>query len=64
MLAPLKKGGIVFANSKHVTAENIETKWHPKTLRTIAEKEARLFVIDAQRISQEVGLNKRINTIM
>jgi len=41
-----------------------ETMIPPKVMRQLIEKEAKLFVIDANKVARETGMGSRINTIM
>ena len=41
-----------------------ETMIPPRVMRQLIEKEARLFVIDANKVARETGMGARINTIM
>jgi pyruvate-ferredoxin/flavodoxin oxidoreductase len=41
-----------------------ETMIPPRVMRQLIEKEAKLFVIDANKVARETGMGSRINTIM
>ena len=59
----LKQNGVFLLNSPYSIEElkNIL----PKTFfSTIKEKNARLFIVDGNKVSQDVGLGKRINVVM
>eukprot|EP00429_Kryptoperidinium_foliaceum_P041863 CAMPEP_0176108344 /NCGR_PEP_ID=MMETSP0120_2-20121206/54388_1 /TAXON_ID=160619 /ORGANISM="Kryptoperidinium foliaceum, Strain CCMP 1326" /LENGTH=358 /DNA_ID=CAMNT_0017442509 /DNA_START=6 /DNA_END=1079 /DNA_ORIENTATION=+ len=59
----LKKGGVFVINCTWQESE-LETKLPAKMRRELAQKGARLFVVDATKIGVKAGLGKRINMIM
>ncbi|VDB00717.1 Pyruvate-flavodoxin oxidoreductase [Olavius algarvensis spirochete endosymbiont] len=63
MLGPLKEGGTFLLNSK-VPVDKVFASLTVKEQKIIIERKIRLFVIDALKIAREVGLGKRINTVM
>ncbi|RRD93643.1 pyruvate:ferredoxin (flavodoxin) oxidoreductase [Clostridiales bacterium COT073_COT-073] len=63
LLAGLKKGGAFLLNTKWNVKE-LDTHLPAKLKREIAEKEIRLFTIDARDHAESIGLGNRINTIM
>src|SRR5207247_5789144 len=59
----LQAGGLLLLNSSH----GPDTVWETlpeETQRSLQEKGARLFVIDAGRVARECGMGGRINTVM
>lgn len=63
MAEDLKDGGVFLLNCPW-TEEELETRL-PSGLRcTLAEKHARLYLLDGRRIAEEVGLGQRISTAM
>lgn len=63
LLQGLKKGGAFLLNTKW-SAKELDTHLPAKLRREIAEKEIRLFTIDARDHAESIGLGSRINTIM
>ncbi|MDO4764740.1 MAG: pyruvate:ferredoxin (flavodoxin) oxidoreductase [Eubacteriales bacterium] len=63
LLQGLKKGGAFLLNTKWSVKE-LDTHLPAKLRREIAEKEIRLFTIDARDHAESIGLGSRINTIM
>jgi pyruvate-ferredoxin/flavodoxin oxidoreductase len=60
VLKNLAHGGTFLLNAPITSSDEL-----PLHIRTaLAEKEARLFVIDASRVARESGMGNRINTIM
>lgn len=58
-----RQGGTLLINSAHP----VESLWDhlpPQVQQTIAEKNLRLFSIDADAIASEAGLGRRVNTIL
>ena len=51
-------------NSQWDTLELMNENLPGKLKRIIAQKNVKLYTIDANKISQDLGLNKRINMIM
>ena len=64
MLSDLKVGGTVLLNCPHVEENELAAYLPAPFKRRLAEKQARLFVIDATKIANEVGLQGRTSTIM
>jgi pyruvate-ferredoxin/flavodoxin oxidoreductase len=64
MLKPLKKGGKFLLNTTLTSVEEFEKQYPPKFLRQIAKKNAKVFILDAQKVAREVGMPKRTNTVM
>jgi pyruvate-ferredoxin/flavodoxin oxidoreductase len=58
MVKDLAEGGAFVVNAPS------SVKFPPQFLAQLAEKNARLFVIDATKVAREAGLGNRINTIM
>ncbi|MFB0958184.1 pyruvate:ferredoxin (flavodoxin) oxidoreductase [Proteiniclasticum sp. QWL-01] len=63
LLKGIKDGGTFLLNSPWA-AEEVESKLPNKLKRTLAEKNAKFYIIDAQAIAEEIGLGTRINMIM
>ncbi len=63
MLKYLKKGGIFLLNTS-TPRESIQAMLPPAFKRRLAEKEARLFVIDANSKARDLGLGRHTNTIL
>ena len=63
MLKGLRKGGTFLLNTAHTGAE-LEAFLPNKVKRQLAEKEAKFYVVDANKVAYEIGLDRRINTIM
>ncbi len=64
MLSDLKEGGTVLLNDPHTTETELNAYLPAPFKRAIAQKQARLFVIDATKIANDVGLQGRTSTIM
>ena len=64
MLSDLKVGGTVLLNYPHVDEKELNAYLPAPFKRELAQKQARLFVIDATKIANEVGLRGRTSTIM
>ena len=62
-LEGLKENGIVIMNSIFNNQE-IDKVLPDSYKKTLIEKNATLYIINAQKIAKEVGLNNKINTIM
>ncbi len=62
-LEGLKKGGTVLLNTIF-TADEINKILPNAYKQTLQEKKAKLYVINAQKIAEEVGLGNKINIIM
>ena len=63
MVKQLKKNG-TFLLATTYKPEELEDKLPNKFKKGLAMKNARLFVIDAQAIAQEIGMGRRTNTIL
>lgn len=57
------EGGVVVLNTPHKPTKIWERLSH-QTRRSLGEKKARLFVIDANKVARECGMAGRVNTIM
>ena len=64
MLEPLKDGGIFVLNSPWTSVEELEQRLPAKVKKDIASKNVKFYNIDATSISRQVGLGKRVNSIM
>ena len=64
MLSQLKTGGTVLLNCPCSTESELNAYLPPAFKHKIAEKQARLFFIDATKIANESGLQGRTSTIM
>jgi len=64
MLEPLKEGGIFVLNSPWTTIEEMDKRLPAKVKQDIASKKLKFYNIDATSISRQVGLGKRVNSIM
>ncbi len=63
MVKPLVKGGVFLINSPFGPDEVWNTL--PRSVqKTIIDKEIRLFAIDAQKVAENSGMGRRINTVM
>jgi pyruvate-ferredoxin/flavodoxin oxidoreductase len=63
MLAPLKKGGVFLLNSQ-IPSDEVFSHLTVKEQQQIIDKKIRFYNIDALKISEQVGLGSRINTVM
>lgn len=63
MLGPLKKGGVFLLNSR-ISSDEVFEHLTADEQKQIIEKKIRFYNIDALKISEEVGLGTRINTVM
>lgn len=63
VVAGLKKGGTFLLNCNW-SAEDLDTQLPGSVKRYIAENDIKLYIIDAVKIAQEIGLGGRINMIM
>lgn len=59
----LKPGGIFLLNTTW-TKEQLEQNLPSNLKQALAKKQCEFYIIDAQKIAAQVGLNRRINTIM
>jgi len=63
MLSSLKEGGRFLLNTLKSEAELLE--WMPNSFKkALADKKAKLYIIDAVSLAREIGLGNRTNTIM
>ncbi|BAI80050.1 pyruvate:ferredoxin oxidoreductase [Deferribacter desulfuricans SSM1] len=63
ILKPLKKGGIFLLNSIY-TKDEVWDKLPKEVQEQIIEKEAKFYVINANKIAEEIGLGGRVNVIL
>lgn len=63
LLSPLKKGGVFLLNSQY-SKDEVWNKLPALVQKEIREKDAKLYVVDAVKIAQELGLGSRINVIL
>ncbi len=63
MIGGMRKGGTFLLNTIK-TKDEIEDLLPNKVKRQLAEKEAKLFIINAVKLAEDIGLGERINTIM
>ena len=63
MVKNLKEGGVFLLNCAW-DAEGLEKNLPAAMKRTLAEKKARFYTIDAIKIARELGLGSRTNTIL
>ena len=63
MVSALKDGGVFLLNCPW-TEEDIDEQLPAGMKQKLAQKKARLYVIDAIKLAREVGMGGRINTIM
>ncbi len=63
MLGGLRKGGRFLLNTQ-VPKEEIEAYLPNKVKRQLAEKDAKMYIINANDLAAEIGLGRRTNTIM
>eukprot|EP00768_Dysnectes_brevis_P005653 gnl/Dysnectes_brevis/416_a459_5836.p1 GENE.gnl/Dysnectes_brevis/416_a459_5836~~gnl/Dysnectes_brevis/416_a459_5836.p1 ORF type:complete len:1209 (+),score=382.39 gnl/Dysnectes_brevis/416_a459_5836:215-3841(+) len=64
MLSPIKENGIFLMNSSNLTPEEWSATVPASVRRELAEKNVRLFNVDAFDIAGRIGLGQRINMIM
>ncbi|MEX2653838.1 MAG: pyruvate:ferredoxin (flavodoxin) oxidoreductase [Acidimicrobiia bacterium] len=57
------RGSTLLLNSPFDASE-VWDHLSPRARKTIVERKLRFFVVDAERISQEEGLGKRVNTVL
>jgi Pyruvate ferredoxin/flavodoxin oxidoreductase len=62
-LSKLKPGGVVVLNTTY-GREDLAAQLPARVKRRLAELNARLYLIDARAVADEVGLGKRINMVM
>ncbi|MCF0109396.1 MAG: pyruvate:ferredoxin (flavodoxin) oxidoreductase [Erysipelotrichaceae bacterium] len=63
MVRNLKKGGTFLLNTT-VDAADIENHLPNRMLKGLAEKDAKFYIINANKIATEVGMGRRTNTIL
>ena len=63
MLKGLKKGGTFLLNTQ-TPADKIEELLPNKVKRQLAQKKAKFYIVNAVDLAYEIGLGRRINTIM
>ncbi len=63
MLSQIKTGGTFLLNAPWTDAE-MEEHLPASMKQFIAKKKLKFFVIDAEKVAEEVGLNRRINVVM
>ena len=63
MLSDIKDGGTFFLNAPW-SDEEMEKELPASMKKFIAKKNLKFFVIDAEKVAEEVGLNRRINVVM
>ena len=63
MLTPLKKGGVFLLNST-VPADEVFYHLTKEEQQQIIDKKIKFYTLDALKISEEVGLGTKINTVM
>ncbi len=63
MLKNLKEGGTFLLNTSF-TLEEIENQLPNRVKKQLAEKKGRLFIIDATKIAESIGMGRRTNTIL
>ncbi len=64
MLSTLKEGGRVLLNCPWTTVEQLQGELPTPFKKALAQKKARLYVIDGNKIAEEAGLVGRISTVM
>ena len=63
MISGLRQGGTFLLNTIF-SAEEIVEKLPAAFKKTLAEKEAKFYILDAATLAREIGLGRRTNTIM
>ena len=63
MLSQIKLGGTFLLNSPW-SDEEMEKELPASMKKFIADKKLKFFTIDAEKVAEEVGLNRRINVVM
>ena len=63
ILKDLKQNGVVLLNTA-ATKENLNAKLPKFFKQVLKEKNAKFYIINAQKIANEIGLGDKINTIM
>ncbi|HHU01666.1 MAG TPA: pyruvate:ferredoxin (flavodoxin) oxidoreductase [Christensenellaceae bacterium] len=63
MVKPLKQGGTFLLNCQW-SEDELDSHLPASMKRMLAKKEAKLYIIDATDLARQVGMGRRINTIM
>ena len=63
MIKCLKEGGTFLLNTD-IPADQLEARLPNRIKRQLAEKHAKFYIIDANKIASEIGLGRRTNTIL
>ncbi|MTM90833.1 pyruvate:ferredoxin (flavodoxin) oxidoreductase [Turicibacter sanguinis] len=63
MISGLRQGGTFLLNTVHSKEEIVEM-WPNSFKKQLAEKNAKVYLIDAVTLAKEIGLGRRTNTIM
>ena len=63
MVKNLKKGGIFLLNTSF-SKEELEEHLPNRLLAQLAKKNAKFYIIDANKICQEIGMGRRTNTTL
>ena len=63
ILENLQNSGVVLLNTA-LSEKELSVDLPQKFVETLKEKNAKLYVVDASKIAQDVGLGNKINTIM
>lgn len=63
-LSRLAPGGVLVLNSEWKSAEDMAANLPPKVLRQLAALNPQIYVVDARKVAEDVGLGKRINMVM
>lgn len=63
MLSSIKNGGTFLLNAPW-TDEELNNNLPASMKRFIAKKKLKFFIIDAEKVAEQVGLNRRINVVM
>ena len=64
MLQPLADGGIFVLNCTWSSIEEINANFPDRLKRQLAEKNAKVYCINATKLALDLGLGHRINTVM
>jgi len=63
MLSSIKNGGTFLLNAPW-SNEELETELPASMKKFIAKKKLKFYIIDAEKVAEDVGLNRRINVVM
>ena len=63
MISTIKQGGTFLLNAPW-TDEELENELPASMKKFIAEKNLKFYIIDAEKVAEDVGLNRRINVVM